>query len=509
MARTSTFRCILGALVLSPLLALASCSDTQEDPAVPGVDGGPDTTTTDAPPIDSGTTETGPDAPVTTEGDLERDYCKPSAALVCSRAQACGCGDLVPGGALDLTGCTARLTEECRGAWGPFVTEGATIDKDAAAACIAKLDAATPACGAPSGRVVFASCDPFAIDPAKLGESCKTPYCADGAGRCVEGMCTTAGVVGTDCQNEFRCASGLVCSPVSGKCVAQGTAGTTCQVDEECAPPLACLDGSCKALGAAGATCSNDMECGVGLACTGGSCAAPPATCAGASECGQGQSCGGARTCVARLGVGATCVEDRECEAALFCDDATHTCIARPAKDEPCAKGTVCAPGLGCSIDNGTCVPLPGDGQPCAAGEPHCAGDLGCVEFTCAPLPAEGEPCTIDNRCATGLACDFGKNGSVCIVPKTAGEACASERSCGPGLYCNSADVCAAELPAGAACNSSSECAGACAPDASGGLSCRPAPAAGDPCLTSDDCPDTLRCAAQTTTCIAPVCNAL
>lgn len=511
MSRMPVSRSLLGALVAVPLLAIASCSDAHEELA-PAPDAGSDATTPadDGATTDAGNPDATPDAPANTEGDLERDYCTPSAALICSRAQTCGCGSLVPGGALDLAACTARVSAKCMAAWGPFVTAGATIDKAAATACIGKLDALTPACGAPSGTVVFAACAPFAIDPAKMGETCKTPYCAGGSGRCVAGKCTAAGRQGTACQDEYRCASGFVCSPAGGTCVPQGAAGTTCTVTEECAPPLACLGGSCKALGAVGAACAEASECAVGLVCTGGSCAAPPATCTRTSECGQGQSCGGPRTCVARLGAGGACVEDRDCEQALYCDDASHTCTVRPAEGEPCARGTVCAAGLGCSADNGTCLPLPGDGKPCAAADPYCAGNLGCSpDFVCGSLPAQGAPCTIDNRCADGLACDFGNDGSTCIVPRAAGEPCPSDRSCGAGLHCSSAGVCEADRPAGAACSSSSECAGACAPDKSGGLSCRAALAAGDPCLAGDDCPDTHRCAAQATKCIAEACKAL
>lgn len=510
MVRMPVFRS-LGALVLLSVLAIASCSDAHEDPSATP-DAGADATTPpyEEPTGDAGSPDATPDAPPETEGDLERDYCTPSAALICSRAQACGCGTLVPGGALDLAACSARVSAKCMAAWGQFVTAGAKIDKAAATACVAKLDAATPACGAPSGTVVFASCAPFAIDPAKMGEACKTPYCADGSGRCVAGKCTAAGRQGIECQDEFRCASGFVCSPVEGTCVPQGTVGTACEVTEECAPPLACLGGSCAALGALGAACTEGGECAVGLVCDAGSCAAPPPTCAQASDCGQGQSCGGARTCVARLGAGGACVEDRDCEPALFCDDGTRACTARPAQGEPCARGTVCAPGLGCDADNGTCLPLPGDGQPCAAADPFCAGNLGCsADFVCGALPALGAPCTIDSRCGDGLACDFGKDGSVCIVPRVAGEPCSSDRSCGAGLHCGGAGVCEADRPVGAACASSAECAGSCGPDKSGGLSCRPAPAADDPCLVGDDCPDALRCAAQATHCIAQACQAL
>ncbi len=509
MARLEVSRSLLGAVVLVPMLAAASCSDGNEQLAAPPAgDAGTDTSPTDDDPnADGGEPDAAPDAP--TEPDLERDYCTPSAALICSRAQTCGCGDLVPGGALDVAACTARVSAECMASWGQFVTAGAKVDQAAAKACIGKLDAATPACAAPSGLVVFAACAPFLIDPAKIGDTCKTPYCAGGSGRCVEGKCAAAGTAGAQCQNEYSCAAGFVCSPAKGTCVAQGAAGATCEVTEECAPPLACLGGTCKALGAVGADCDDANECAVGLVCAGGSCAAPPTTCTQASECGQGQLCGGPRTCAARVGAGGTCVEDRDCEPALLCDDAGHTCTARPAQGEPCAKGTLCGPGLGCSQDDGTCIPLPGTGETCAAGEPFCAGDLGCNDFTCGPMPGLGAPCTVDNRCADGFACDFGRDGSTCITPRAAGEACTSDRSCAAGLFCGSAGKCETGRPAGASCGSSSECAGACAPDKSAGLSCRAPLAAGDPCLASDDCPDTLRCAAQATKCLAEVCTAL
>ena len=215
--------------------------------------------------------------------------------------------------------------------------------------------------------------------------------------------------------------------------------------------------------------------------------------------------------CAARSSAGAGCADDRDCTADLYCDDA-RTCAPRPAIDQLCARGVICAAGLACDGDGGHCAPLPTAGAPCGFGElgpSACAAGLGCVGGTCASLPTEGMPCTLDNRCAEGLGCDFSPAGSLCIVPRGAGGRCESDRSCAAALHCGPSGTCEADLPSGSPCSVGNECAGVCGPSASGGLSCRDAPTAGEPCNAREDCPLTDTCRAPALACVAAVCTAI
>jgi hypothetical protein len=140
---------------------------------------------------------------------------------------------------------------------------------------------------------------------------------------------------------------------------------------------------------------------------------------------------------------------------------------------------------------------------------PICAPGFACIDgITCGPLPGEGEPCA-GVECAPGLGCDFGRDGSICIVPRGEGGECMSDRSCASELHCGPSGTCEADLPAGEPCSAGNECAGICAPDASGGLSCRDRPAAGDPCLFPEDCPAASTCAAGSPRCFPEICAEL
>lgn len=503
-------RLLARSLLCLAVFTLAACPGPVEM-----TDAGPepaDAPALDAPVDASADTREVPDAPIAA-GDLTRDYCTPLATQICASAERCGCGAIVPGGTLDLSGCVSRWTARCLEAWQPFVDAGAAIDQGAASACVAALETGTPECARPDGASVFAVCAPFAIEDAALGEACTTPYCGGGAGACVGGVCVARGAAGATCDDMFFCGTGLSCN--EGTCTAFQPEGGLCDTELDCAPPYHCrpneVSATCQLLQGVGVVCGDATDCEVGLRCEGGVCADAPATCLTTSECGNRSECGGLRSCTPRRGLGSDCREDRDCEASLYCGDAS-TCVIRPTNGETCARGTLCAAGLGCTTDGGSCAPLPVSGAPCAFGEfgPTCAEGFACLSDTmCGPLPVAGEPCAAGNLCAAGLGCDFGPSGSTCIVPRTEGGSCESDRSCADAFHCGPAGTCAADLPAGAPCSVGNECSGVCAPSASGGLSCADAPGAGDPCIFSDECPDALTCAATTLTCLPEICREL
>jgi hypothetical protein len=487
---------------------LAHCSDP--DPAVDAgrSDGGASDGGSSDAAFDAGLDASTPDGG---GSDLNAVFCEPLAAFVCGSASDCGCGALVPGGALDRDACVARWTVRCAALWQPFLDAGAVLDPAAASACIDAVRAGTPACARPSGTVVFAECRPFLIDPAAIGAPCTSPYCAGGDGVCVEGMCAMRGAAGASCGDMFGCATGLACD--GERCFELRDSGAACTVDLECAPPLRCVSGAsgtvCGALGEIDAPCIAASDCAIGLVCEDGACSAGPAACDDGATCGHAAMCGGARTCVPRSPAGAECAGDRDCEASLFCDGGT--CTARPGDGDSCARGTVCAAGLGCDTDGGTCRPLPTGGMPCAFGErgPLCADGFACADGTvCGPLPVAGEPCA-GTECAPGLGCDFTPEGSICIVPREEGGSCESDRSCAAAFHCGPSGTCEADLPAGSPCTVGNECAGICGPDASGGLSCRDAPDEGDPCVFADDCPASATCAAEERRCFPEICAEL
>ena len=442
-------------------------------------------------------------------GDLANDYCAPLAEVVCASAVACGCGATVPGGTLDSAACVAHWTSTCLAAWQPFVEAGATIDAVAARACVELVRDRTPSCARPDGALVFAVCEPFAVEGSAIGDRCATPYCASGAGACVSGTCVSRGARGAPCSDMFSCATGLACN--EGVCTAFASAGDACDADLDCAPPLECRGGTCTALRELGEPCADTVQCAIGLVCEGAVCAARPSSlCTSTADCGNRAECGGVRACLPRRAAAASCIEDRDCETSLFCDEGS--CAARPELGQSCARGTICAEGLGCDTDGGTCRALPTVGQPCAfgaSGPVLCASGLACLGDVCGALPAEGERCALDNTCGEGLGCDFSPAGSFCIVPRGEGGACESDRSCAAAFHCGTSGTCVADLEAGAPCAVGNECAGVCGAAAGGGLVCMDAPGAGDPCIFADECPSELRCGTDAPVCIPEICREL
>ncbi|AKF03469.1 Tryptophan synthase alpha chain [Sandaracinus amylolyticus] len=495
-------------------LSLVACGDDDDGTGTP-----------DAGAMDAGSSDAGTDANVGddagTDGDLMRDFCEPLADLVCTRAAAseCGCGAALPGGEVDVEGCTARFAAQCATSWAPLATGDARVDADAAAECVALIGSSTTGCQLPPATgIVIAHCTPFVYGPAAIDAACTSPLCAEGAGLCAGGTCRARGGAGATCSPEqpFQCAVGLVCR--GGECVTPPTSGQPCEENGQCALGLRCVEGMCLMLGAAASACDATSECGEALLCSeGGTCIARDhETCSPEDACGNLQTCRAPRACAPRGVAGATCTESRDCAPALFCSDESRTCVARPTEGQPCAPGNVCALGLGCDMDGGgTCRPLPTAGQPCAYRDGDtpfvCAGDLACVDNECAAAPGEGEPCAFGNVCATGLACDFTREGSFCIVPRVGGGECMSDRSCADAFHCGPENTCVADLPSGSTCRAGNECAGVCVPSASGGFVCADRPDEGETCLFDEDCGDALVCdpVASAARCGGEICAVL
>lgn len=498
-------------LALLAFALLVACGD--DDGATPDA-GAMDAGAEDAGALDAGPSDAGGGEDGGSEGDLARDFCEPLAALVCERADTCGCGALLPGGGLDRAACTARIAAQCTTAWTPLSAGGARVLPERAAACVERIAELTPGCEAPGDAIVLAYCEPFVVSDAAIGEACASPFCAGGEGTCAEGECVARGAAGATCDSPLACATGLLCT-ADDTCAEPGGESAACGEDVQCAAPLRCVGGACRALGALEASCGSTAECGALLVCDEGACAeGATETCSPTDACGNLAACGAPRACVARGTAGTSCEEARDCDPAYFCDSSTDVCALRAGAGEACSDGIHCAPGLGCDLEgDGTCRALPGSGSACLFGEDGpvlCAEGLACVGGTCGPLPTEGQPCAIDNRCAEGLGCDFSPAGSFCIVPRGVGGACESDRSCAAELHC-AGTTCVADLPAGAECSVGNECAGACVPGPSGGLVCADAPGEGERCLFDDDCGEARQCARDLTMsrCLPEICEVI
>ena len=468
--------------------------------------------------LDSGLLDGGP------SGEIA-DYCRPLAEAVCTAARDCDCGEVLPGGVLDVAACTARWQASCEEAWGPFVAAGARVDPARAAACVAIVEDASPECGTPSAVAAFGLCEPFVIDPASIGEACASPYCAGGAGVCARDgdgrTCAMRGAVGASCEDMFSCATGLVC--FDGTCSELGEAGAPCRSDLACRPPMFCGPGGCTMRLEVGGICNDTRDCAHGLVCddTERCVVRAGTTCDDTTECGSLEQCASPPTCRAPLSLGGACRDNADCAASLYCEVLSRACVARPTDGMACANGVICAPGTGCDMDGGgTCRTLGGaagggPGSPCLLGEfgPFlCAEGLACSSGVCTALPTEGQPCAGTDTCAAGLGCAFGPEGSICIEPRGEGEPCENRQACREDLHCGSAGTCTADVALGNACNPGlGDCGGACVPDASGGFVCSARLAEGATCVADEDCTSELTCLVrpEDTRCLAEICSSL
>lgn len=278
-----------------------------------------------------------------------------------------------------------------------------------------------------------------------------------------------------------------------------------------CATGLRCgTDRTCLTPGATGATCASDYDCELTLVCAEGQCAAPRHGDIG-ERCEDSDGCGGDTGCLASAHMvcrapvaGGPCRSDDDCPSGAWCDDsaASGTCEPGGAVGEPCGNGIVCQEGLACDASDSLCGPFPTAGEPCAQGRfgPFlCAAGLVCLESrTCGEAPAEGEPCGLgEPRCAAGLGCAYGAEGSTCNAKVDAGAYCDNDDTCGDGLFCDfGANACMPFLARGELCTDGNECGpgGSCLPDAGfTAFRCADEPKLGEGCFL-EDCAQGLIC---------------
>jgi hypothetical protein len=332
--------------------------------------------------------------------------------------------------------------------------------------------------------------DPAALDAgscsltATLGID--TAYVFNGVPRSLTVALTLAGdVLSGTVTDELTGTSdfGETCNATFAMTATRGQA-TEMELPRGCAVeiPYVCGDGACDTAKGEGCRgCISDCPCATDQQCldngdTLGVCGKPCSPWTEAADCAAGERCDflenrpfysqystGACSPAGALGAGERCVENAECQAALYCHKAVAlpgdygVCSARcspQGQDDdavPCASPTECAQDMnaatgyfgGCQIPcdaavDGSCPaantfcwkPYSNEGGQCAAlpegglgefGEacnydperalvPVCAAGLSCHGFNCASTPCEGrctKSCSTPDECPASIpACD-------------------------------------------------------------------------------------------------------
>ncbi len=219
-----------------------------------------------------------------------------------------------------------------------------------------------PGCG--SGTCVQCRCERA---PAR-GEPCERAPCAWGL-LCAGGICSAAGGLGDPCPcgeglhcagdscrrnaalacetcgPDLACDEGLACDPGSHRCAPLQPLGGGCELGDDCAPGERCVESVCTAFGPLGSACASDVECPMPLTrCVEGTCIQAPVVgdpCViTGPPCATGV-CDGDACRVLRRGEG-RCLSERDCDAALTCDDGE--CMPPPSSPcgAPCPENEAC-----------------------------------------------------------------------------------------------------------------------------------------------------------------------
>lgn len=238
---------------------------------------------------------------------------------------------------------------------------------------------------------------------------------------------------GDSCDNQNRCAAGLICAlaqqgDTSGVCILTCSSQNPCPTGEPCVqvqsgqqlcicgPQNACSGGkTCQNLRCVdgGAGCRSDAECAQGQKCDQGKCVAASSGCQNNSQCVQGQICQNSR-CIPDPSVcqtHANCPPQQDCVQGRCVPSTSSGC----QNNGSCAQGQICV--------NGSCVPDTGS----SACNPACTANFVCHNGTC----IQGKVCKTDAECEISENCQAGfcrPNTPVTNPPKTTnpggGKAC-------------------------------------------------------------------------------------
>jgi hypothetical protein len=176
----------------------------------------------------------------------------------------------------------------------------ARFDAQAAADCLAQLDAFMASCSPPSER-------PAVCDRVVRGKL------AAGAGCALDSDCEPAAGTTTFCKAQDLSSQGVCVQqppPVAG----MGCDTTTCEAD----PTLYCehASGTCAARPGDGQVCSLEVPCAPGTSCVG--------------------TANGLSVCATDRPIGADCSLGQPCAAGSYC--AAGSCAAQKGSGEPCSS---------------------------------------------------------------------------------------------------------------------------------------------------------------------------
>jgi hypothetical protein len=273
------------------------------------------------------------------------------------------------------------------------------------------------------------ACDVLAIP----GHGLAPPGAACGAGQaCAHGDCSSsaASCDGT-CPTNFDChdvcPATAYCEPRTGACVPLPALGEPCALCVGVGG-FPCVVGEC----ASGLACDPLMGTCATAPVEGGPCASEPDPLGGGTYdwCGHDLYCEpSSRTCVALrfAAVGEACDDGVWCADDARCIG--HVCAALPRAGEACIHvvDRPCAPGFSCNASD-RCVARVGPG--CACDDDRttaCVDGYACDAGACAPLPATcissapvGGACHADADCAPPATCEAHHcriAGNACYTP--------------------------------------------------------------------------------------------
>ncbi|MBX7099957.1 MAG: hypothetical protein K1X89_19735 [Myxococcaceae bacterium] len=384
-----------------------------------------------------------------------------SAATACTVLNARRCEALVRCGLLAPTDsarrrCLANLQATwCGPTRWPARVQAGSLRYDAVQAQACADGFTTQACG--DWRETPAACGRFLAPNAFPSQACFGGYaeCTDGVcrGAGCPRSCLPKGALAEVCRETADCRTGLYCrlanlSTGVGQCVAYATTNQACDSVVRCAPGLSCYEARCVEPPLPGSACLERL-------CT------DDAYCAGTADGGR---------CTSRLGPGASCTDDEQCQAGTICEEVTARCAPLKLSSagsgcgprQQCPAGTACLGGSG--LDLGTCQSPKATGQACGSAS-ECAPHLSCVArepgagTTCGPHIPAGGACVDDADCELFAVC---KSGTCLGLPLT-GESCTNTLRCLVGPCAGNLDAgvrCLEPYGPGTLCKADGDCAG-------------------------------------------------
>jgi len=390
--------------------------------------------------------------PCTSSSDCRDSHC--NSMMKCEKLHAAGEACTADG---DCANFTCDATAHTCG-----LVDGSACMQFGGRACAGFCDPLTNTCSSPKalGAVCTNDSECQTRDCTQTSFSSSTRTCqvrCDDSTPCMNGQvcagfgyCKDPQPTGASCEDDDECQSGRCGS--NETCVDKPKIGGTCMDSGDCFPIGYCHGGSCERHKGPGSVCDAYDSCLVPYICLTGTCSLLNLSCVPAQAgsqctllhvCDDQSYCDLAAnfTCKPRVGAGAMCGSDGQCNQTLFCQNGM--CAPRLGagsactSDSQCQEGTFCVPGMTSSM--GTCTAAP-SGQPCDSFDNPCPDGWFCPDRRCVAGTAQvGESCSsFQTGCVAGLYC----NGSMCQEREPIGQQCFDDGACLSGHCDRSVDVC-------------------------------------------------------------------